>query len=414
MKIAFISLGLLALLAILYFSTRKKKDEVVIKTLEYGPFTVRTESVSGKYFNMNYGKIFKTSSVAYSIWHKGEPVTFPGKIEENTGLPYLWKVYALAGAPSPTLVAGSQILYLIFLENDRLVVRPLYEQYSDFAKLQFLDSQAGEPGKTIEVYAANDLSGMGRLDTIEGGRYLLVGKHLVLDVTTLQTWLFHADNRGIDNFSSSSSKGALAFSPNRRNIVFHGSFQHWNSDEAPAFKHAMVVYDFEKDTAYTVPYDDTDTRMIHVDEIDLEWFHTFFEWKNEGGQDVLFLKHVDPLPNWTGRYKESDHYYVLYPVKAEMLSVFLDFVFTQMGWDRGHIVKDEFHEYTGRQLHLSDGATELGIGYREGEQRLTFSKHLYAPDNPEVFAQVKKIAEAFDAELEAGKHQELFGRVIHE
>src|SRR5690606_16911822 len=124
--------------------------------------------------------------------------------------------------------------------------------------------------------------------------------------------------------------------------VFHGSWQHWNSNEKPRFEHALIVHDFEKDTAYTVPYDDTETRMISVNEIDLNWFHTYFEWKNEGGQDKLFLKKLDKLPNWTGRYTK-DNYYNLYPVKPEMFDVVLDFVLGQMGWTRENIVEDKYH-----------------------------------------------------------------------
>ena len=44
---------------------------------------------------------------------------------------------------------------------------------------------------------------------------------------------------------------------------------------------------------------------------------------------------------------------------------------------------------------------------------MTLSKHLYNEQDPEYEALVKKIAEAFDAELAAGKHQEHFGRVIN-
>ncbi|MFZ2897457.1 MAG: hypothetical protein WA004_02470 [Saprospiraceae bacterium] len=410
MKITLIALGIIALVAIIYFSTRKKKDESVTASVEYGPFVVKTEGRTGSSYNMNYGRV-KTRSVLYSVWHEGKPVQFPGALQVNTGLPYLWKVYALEGAPSPTLVAGSQSLYLISLENGEPVVKPLYVQSSDFAKLQFLDSQDGQPGKASEVFAANDFSAVGKLDTIAGGRYLMVGEHLVLDVNTMETWLFNPSNYGIDNYSPSSYKGALSFSPDRRGIVFVGSFQHWNSNTPPAFEHALIVYDFLEDSAYTVPFDDTGTRMISIDEIDLTWFHTFFEWKNEGGRDKLHLKKLDKLPNWTGRYTK-DHYYNLYPVKPEMFEVFLDFVLEQMGWTRDHIVEDKYHEYTGRQLHLSDGSIELGLGIKE--DGLSFSKYLYAEDDPKITEQVSRIAKAFDAELAAGKYQEYFGRIVHE
>jgi hypothetical protein len=410
MKITLIALGVIALIAIVYFSTRKRKSEVSTASVQYGPFVIRTESRTGWTYNMNYGRV-KSTTVRYAVLHNGREVQFPSSLQNNTGLPYLWRVYALAGAPTPTLAAGSQSLYLVFEENGAPVVKPLYMQYSDFASMQFLDSSEGQPGVKTEVFAATDTSVMGRLDTIQGGRYLLVGDHLVMDVANLQTWQFHEDNRGIDNYSNSSYKGALAFSPDRRSIVFHGSWQHWNSNEKPRFEHALIVHDFEKDTAYTVPYDDTETRMISVDEIDLNWFYTYFEWKNEAGQDKLFLKKLDKLPNWTGRYTK-DNYYNLYPVKPEMFDVVLDFVLGQMGWTRENIVEDKYHEYTGRQLHLSDGTIELGLGING--DAISLARFLYAADDPKITEQVSRIAKAFEEELAAGKYQEYFGVVVRD
>jgi len=56
----------------------------------------------------------------------------------------------------------------------------------------------------------------------------------------------------------------------------------------------------------------------------------------------------------------------------------------------------------------------LDFGFQGGKQKLSFSHHLYATKTPEYAALVKKIAEAFDAELRAGKHQEHFGRIVSE
>jgi hypothetical protein len=126
------------------------------------------------------------------------------------------------------------------------------------------------------------------------------------------------------------------------------------------------------------------------------------------------LRQFPKLPHWTGRYDPRDNYYYLYPVKATILPIFLDFVLAQMGWTKANILKDETHEYTGRRLNLGSGAVKLDICLQEDDRELTFSKHLYDEETPEYAALVKKIADAFDAELRSGKHQEHFGRVINE
>ena len=76
------------------------------------------------------------------------------------------------------------------------------------------------------------------------------------------------------------------------------------------------------------------------------------------------------------------------------------------------ILEDKTGEYTGRNLILASDDLKLDITFKEDEQKLTFSKHLYAETSPEYIDLVKKTASAFDQELSAGKHQEHFGRVI--
>ncbi len=122
MKILLILLALflVGIAAVAYWLNR-----VITVTREtpYGPFVVRSEAQTGKTFNINYGMVDQTV-VRYSIWFEGKSVAFPGSLQTNTGLPCLWKVYALADAAEPTLLAGSQSLYLIYLKEGKPVVEP--------------------------------------------------------------------------------------------------------------------------------------------------------------------------------------------------------------------------------------------------------------------------------------------------
>jgi len=383
------------------------------KEIAYGPFVIRVEAITGKTYNINYGMSNQTN-ISYSIWFEGKPVAFPSALQTNTGLPFLWRVYALPDAPTPTLLAGSQSLYRVYIKDGQPIVEPVVVQSSDFASVQFLDSEGGQPGTFMEVFSKSDTLDMDQLDTLKGGRYLLVSGHLVLDIQSGKQMLFNKDNNPVDNYSYPQPNGALAFSPDHKKIVFNSAFQSWNTELAnlPDSEHALVVYDFENDKGYSVLYDDTDTRMKNIEDINLDWFNTYFEWNTNG--DTLSLKKWDKLPPWTGNFRQSDNYYYLYPVKAGMLPVFKDFVLHQMEWDATNILSDTTTEYTGRTLELGRDAMKLNIVFKEDEQQISFSKGLYENDSPEYKTIVEKIAVAFDKELLSGKHQEHFGRILNE
>jgi hypothetical protein len=416
MKILLWVIVLLVIGVILFYMLRKGKGPGTTsmhKEFAYGPFVIQADASTGKTYNINTGMSTYTN-IGYSIWYEGKPVVFPGALQTNTGLPFLWRVYALPDAPIPTLVAGSQSLYLIYIKDGQAMVEPILEQSTDFASIQFLDSEQGQPGTFMEVFSKSDIQDMDHLDTLKGGRYLLLSGHAVLDIQTGKQMLFNKDNSAVDNYSYPQPNGAIAFSPDRKKIVFNAGFQSWNTEESklPDSEHALVVYDFENDKAYSVLYDDTDTRMKNINDINLDWFNTYFEWNANG--DMLSLKKWDKLPYWTGSYREKDNYYYLYPVKAGMLPVFKDFVLHQMGWNETNIIRDTTSEYVGHKIELGSGATKLDIVFQEDEQQISFSKGLYENDSPEYKAIVEKIAKAFDQELLAGKHQEHFGRIISE
>jgi hypothetical protein len=414
--IVFLLLVVAVLLLYLWLKQPFRAARMVEKTLTYGPFVIRKIATTSKVFNLNYGMV-KQTDIACSIFYKGQPIRFPSKLETNTGLPFLWKVYALPGAPYPSLMAGSQSLYLIYLKDEVVVVEPLVEQSSDFASLQFLDSEKGQPGLFQEVFMQSDLQDLGKLDQLEGGRFLMISERVVMDVQTCKIWRFNAQNNSLDNYSFPSPHGALAFSPEQTSVVFHAEFQSWNtqSEDLPDSEHGLVVYDFLKDNGYVVPYSDTDTRMINISELNSAWLDTFFEWKqNQGGHLRLQLRQFETLPPWKGRYNPTDHYYTLYPIKSGMFAVFLSFVFKQMAWTEANILEDRTEVYSGRTLVLGSDELKLDINFKEDEQTLTFSKHLYAETSADYVNLVKKIATAFDDELRVGKHQEHFGRIISE
>lgn len=417
MKIALILTALLLLAAYLFtlFKDKREAASNYSKDIPYGPFTIRVVASTSKSFNMNSG-MAKNTNVAYSIFHNGQPVAFPGGLQNNTGLPFLWAVYALSDAPDPTLVVGSQSMYMVYLKDNAPVVEPILKQGHDFASLQFLDGEYGQPSKYFEVFMKNDTVNLDHLDTLKGGRYLLVSEHAVLDVQTRKIIEVNKDNNPVENYSFPSPHGALAFSPSQKSIVFHGEFQSWNTqdEDLPDSEHALIVYNFEKDNGYAVKYDDTDTRMTDINAIDQAWFNTYFEWEKFHDGDRLHLRKLTKMPNWAGKYDPRDNYYTLYPVKPGILPVFLEYVLKQMGWTKDNILEDKTGEYIGHTINLGAGEVKLDIGFKEDEQKLTFSNYIYGSKTPEMEVLVKKIADGFNGELREGKHQEHFGRIISE
>lgn len=411
MKVAILlALIVASILLYLWFG----KDPNIEKEFTYGPFTIKAVVNSGYGFNLNHGYV-KQTDVAYSIFYEGKAIQFPKKLETNTGLPFLWRVFALPGTPSPSLIAGSQSLYLIYVQDKSVVLEPLVEQSSESASLQFLDSEDGQPGPYTEVFIEDDPAEMETLDQLEGGRFLMITEHAVLDVKTREIKRFNTQKNSLDNYSFPWPHGALAFSPDRTSLVFHAEFENWDIQKAdlPETEHGLVVYNYLNDDGYAVPYNDTETRMINVENIDADWLNTYFEWKQDkSGKLQLQLRQLEKAPPWVGTYDPSDHYYTLYPVKPGMLPVFLNFVLKQIGGSETNILEDKTGEYTGRGLILASGELKLDINLKEDEQKLTFSKHLYDQSSPEYIQLVEKIAGAFDQELSAGKHQEHFGRII--
>ncbi len=413
MKIGLLAILVLSILGAIYFifkgtKTKIKKKET--KEFVHGSFLVRLTLTTSKTININYGYVDQ-STVYYEVFYKNNPVVFPGRLESNTGLPFLWQVYILEGAPYPSFIAGSQSLYLIYEKDSKVIITPISEQSSDFASIQLLDSQQGQPGEFKEVYMQSELCDT--LKRIEGGQYLLISEHNVLDISTENIVSFNTQNNSVQNYSFPSPKGALAFSPDHKNIVFRGEFQSWSveNDKIPDSDNALIVYNYISDSAYALIFDDTELRVGDVQDLNLEWFNTYFEWqKHSSGELILVRRKLEKLMPWIGKYDPKDNYYYLFPVKSEMLTEFLDFVLKQLKWPKENIVLDETKEYSGRTLEISDGRLKFDINLRLDDQKISFSKNLYLEKSPEHEEIVKRISEAFNSELKSGKYQEHFDR----
>lgn len=287
----------------------------------------------------------------------------------------------------------------------------------EHASLQILDSENGQPGPFREYFRQFETPDLKKLDTLEHGRYLMVSKCAVLDMQTRKIWQMNNVNQVLEKYSMSSYDGALAFSPDQKSVVFKALYQTWDIKHIEDWsdsEHALITYNFEKDSDYLVKFDDTNTRMIDFEkDIDHPWFNTYFEWKNSPEGDRLHVRQLEKLPNWTGRYDTKEKFYTLYPVKPEMLPVFKGFVLAQMGWSEANILSDGPGYYSGHYIELGSKDAYFNIVYNDDDQRLMLEKYTQTEEKyTEYEAHLKRIAVAFDAELAAGKHQAHFGQVI--
>jgi hypothetical protein len=251
---------------------------------------------------------------------------------------------------------------------------------------------------------SDERDGDGKVDTLQGGKYLLVNRHQVLHVPTLKQYPLNVNNEAIDNYGY--AKEVLAFSPDQQTIVFPADFQTWNSPDKPKFKKALIAYTYQDNRGYVIPFGKTETRLYSDEAINQEWFKTYFEWQEKDGKLVLNKKKLDRLPFFTGKTDAENYAYSLYPVKPEMQQILLDFMMSKMGWTKADISGTSEHEYTGKVINIGKGDILLSLRYTD--LTLSLSKDLYKGDEKKCREKRREITDAFDLLLREGKYQEYF------
>ncbi len=381
-----------------FFSSDKE-----VKEFTHGPFVIRMERFTTSEFSMNYGKFYKRKNIAYSVLHHGKVVEFPTELQSNTGFSHLWRAYILQDAPTPTIIAGSQSLFMITAKGDSYEVKTLYSQNTDFIKFQWLDAINGQPGPAFELFMGDERTSMEHPDTLNGGKFLMISQKHVLYIPTMELFSFNVDNTGmVDNYDKDGD--ALAFSPDEKVIVFPGHFQTWNSQERPKYHNALMSYDFRKNLISALPYSKNDTRLYREQDVNLDWFNTYFIWDISGTETVLKYQKPEKSAMWQGYFKENSFY--LYPADSTMVDIFKQFVLDYMKWTPKAIITEKYHEYTGRVFQLG---IEKSIFYLVGNgEEVHLAPDLYEKTEDSTLVLIKEIGLAFNELLKSGKYQEHF------
>ncbi|MBC7884988.1 MAG: hypothetical protein H7X99_05900 [Saprospiraceae bacterium] len=378
-----------------YFSSEKE-----VKEFTYGPFVIRMERFTTSDFNMNYGKFVKRQNIDYSVWHHGKLVEFPAKLQSNTGFSHLWRVYILKDAPVPTLIAGSQSVFMITAKDNTYEVKPLEVQSSDFIKFQWLDAINGHPDDAFELFMGDERTSMEHPDTLQGGKYLMINQKLVIDVPGMEMYYFNKDSRYVDNYDKDGD--ALSFSPDNKVIAFPGHFQTWNSNETPTYENALVTYDFRKDGIKVLPNSKNETRLYKVEDMNIDWFNTNFMWETTNGETILQFRKPKKPYIWQGYFR--DDFYYIFPTDEAMLLIFKQFVLDYMKWTSKEVLSEKYHEYTGRVYQLGKDKSVFHLAGKENE--VIFSDDLYGESDDSIHTLVKDIGNAFNEVLKTGKYKE--------
>ncbi len=388
-------MGLLSFLS--NFGCKNKK--ATIENIDYAPFTIQKQTMQKKNFNWNFGHSVSYTSTMYTVLYKGQPVTFPSPLEQNTGLPGLWKAYILKDAPQPAILAGSQSMFLITEEKKQIKIRTLSEVSSGFSDLQWLDSENGQPSRNNKLTISDDAE---YSCVLEGGQYLLINGSAVFHISDLTLHPFNKHSSLLDGYYASK---AVAFSPDKREVVFEAS----RSVGVTSYEYALIAFDYKKDEAYVVPFNQTDTRMESIWDINPHWLNTFFEWqKTENGSFKLKKRELDKLPPWQGKFSDDGNFFSLKPAKREMTEAILGFVTEYLQIKDLDIVDELKYKSKATYVHFRYRGSKFTIGYFEEQKSAHFSTYLYDEISDESREIVKKVGNAFNKELNKGKYNTFF------
>jgi len=381
------------------FGCKKEPSSTTTSTM-LGPFTIETITRTGKTWNANYGRSNYTN-ISYAVKYKGEPLRFSDKLETNTGLPGIWRVFILKDAPRPALILGSQSLYLVTIENDQPVIKILFEQSSDFAAIQWLDSEAGQPGLFREVFSSDEHD---KEVELSGGRYMAISHAVVLDTKTFELFPFNTNNEMIDDYYTDQHR-AIAFSPDSTQVVYGAARQN-----AEDYSQALVCYEFKSGKKYLVPYDKVQFHVYDPYKLYADWMQDYFEWKkNDQGELHLQIRKSDKPPFRKGiihfeRY--PGYQYLLYPVKETLMDPLYAFIQQELNLDTTQVqrVHEQYNNkitipYQGRTLVIEYGKYGNDLVLYEDESNSSFEVNKVL---------IQRIGKGFNAILNQGKFQEEF------
>ena len=370
--------------------------------VQHGPFEIVATGrrISSGGFPNTSGNPFATREVtSFSVRWRGQDVDVP-----QVGTRF-WRVLRLANAPRPALLVMTTDFHLVTEEQGRLVVRSFGSKSTDLARLQWLDSENGQPG-SVRNYGIEHVDPETGTQ-LAGGRWLLLSHHTVLDVQTLQhqavqPWV--PEGQPLAGYNAGNTTARL-FSPGQTQYVMPASERDANGQQ----KDALVVVDIPGRTAYALPLDRQRMRYSDHDDIHTAWIAHYFEWTRDGqGRERLRSRSgASPMP-WQGRFINFDDRleYRVQPVLPAMDRELKRFVVERLN---ARVVPDwvDPSKTSGDTFSMAGCDHVVAISHHDEH----ISVYVPTPKSPPWIRcqdSVRRIGEAFNAELARGKLDALF------
>jgi len=389
-------------------------------SIQHGNFTIQksvlTEKGSGSVQNKKYDT--RSYLVEYKILYKGKKVKFPARLQQGSPYNYPWRVYILQDAPVPALLAGSQNMFLITEEKDKLKITQVNHHPSNFGSIQWLDNNNGQPSDEIQIH---DPQNDDRIDSslvLKGGKHLLINRFTVLDVETLVHYPFNKNN--IHKYkdwtlaleSAVGHEIAVGFSKRFNQIVFRAL----KLDDKVEGKYysALVTFDYTNDMIDTVLFNRTQLHAESLDEVNSSWVNSYFEWKDG---KLRLIPDINP-PAWKGKLNFIDQSFInyeLYPVKESMIPVFLHFLKRSFETIDSSAGKFSIIDETDKQsiqivYKMQIHNKSFHMTYNGKEMKLIFDRHFNESHSDEYRDMIISIGNSFNEELLQRKYQEHFGK----
>ncbi|MBK8018924.1 MAG: hypothetical protein IPK20_20925 [Betaproteobacteria bacterium] len=383
----------------------QRSEPLTTETFAHGPFEIVAtgKRISSGAFPNNSGNPFTTMEVtAFGVRFGGKEVSVPGVGSR------FWRVLRVMDAPEPSLIVSTTDFHLLTATGNDLSVRSFGTPSTNMAEMQWLDAAGGQPGPVraygIEKVGADDGT------VLQGGRWLRLSYHTVLDIKTLtaypvRPWVSDNPNRPAE--LNAGGIQARAFSPGQTQFVAPATGR--DDDGAGAPYDALVVVDIPTGNAYAVPIHRRTSRYADHQDIDAAWIAHYFEWRREsdGHEKLVPRKAVKQLP-WKGRFVNfGDRIEYRVPQsRPELGEALRNHLMERMG---AKVAPDwiDPRKTSGDTFTLPgcDHVIALSV---QGDHVGLFSPQPKTPPWVRCQDSLRKIGESVDAELATGKWDDLF------
>ncbi|MBL8341658.1 MAG: hypothetical protein JNL30_09335 [Rubrivivax sp.] len=382
-------------------------------TLTHGPFEIVAEGrriSSGTFPNTSGNPFASIEVISFSVRWRGREVEVP-----VVGRRF-WRVLRLADAPRPALLVSTTDFHLLTEEDGQLRVQSLGPKSTNIARVQWLDSEQGQPGPVLMFGIERVLPDDGTL--LRGGRWLRLPYNRMLDVKTLtlhETRPRAPQREGVALPAlRADDSPALMLAPDQGSYVtgvaIYDRARHLATGKVH-YRHALVVLHITgAEEAYALPLDRSVTRYIDGSDFSVPWLQHHFEWKRDAaGRDRLEARANFERWPWTVRYSEGPSGYaqVLVPrARPPMAEVLRRLLHERL---QASVIDDllEPGKRSGNTLAIPSCRGIFQLFTRDEE----VSVYIDRPKDPPVDrcrAPLKQLAALIDEELASGRHDALF------